>query len=137
VLEHGQVGLIPRGVGVVMNQFGLERAEETLDDSVVVAVAATAHAADDSVAGQKRLIFVAGLLHSPVAVVKQASRGPALGEGHLQRRGRQLGSQMIIRGPADDLSRTKIDDHRQIQPPLARGNVRDVRRPGLIRRRHP
>ena len=70
VFEQGQAGLVPRGVSVVVNQFGLKHAEEAFDDGVVVAVAGAAHAALDAVAGQQRLVLVAGKLHAPVAVMQ-------------------------------------------------------------------
>lgn len=35
ILEKSKAGRIPRGVGFVVDQLGLERAEETFDHSVV------------------------------------------------------------------------------------------------------
>src|SRR5687768_9004570 len=105
-----------------MDQLGLERSEEALDDGVVIAIAAAAHAARQTMPGQERLVLVAGVLHSPIAVMQEWSSGLAVREGHLQSRTRQLRTQMIICRPTDDLPRAQVDDRGQIQPALIRRN---------------
>ena len=51
-----------RGPERVVNELDLERGEETLRHCVVPAVAAPAHAADDPLAAEGRLVVAAGVL---------------------------------------------------------------------------
>ena len=69
VVEQCQAGVFPRGIGLVMNQFGLEGPEKTLDDGVVVSVARATHAGNQAVFGQQALVIIARVLHAAVAVV--------------------------------------------------------------------
>jgi hypothetical protein len=61
-----------------------------------------------------------------------AQRG-SQGNGHLQRPDRQIALHAVTDGPAYDAPRMQIEDHSQIEPPLAGPDVTDVAGPFLVR----
>jgi len=63
-------------------------------------------------------------------------RPPAEREGPIERREHQLAIDPRPRGPADHPTRIEIEHHGQVEPPLARGEIGEIGRPGLIGRRH-
>ena len=54
-------------------------------------------------------------------------------DGHLQRPDRQIPLHAVAYGPADNPPRMQVQDHSQIQPPLAGPDVADITRPFLVR----
>jgi len=58
-----------------------------------------------------------------------------VGERHLQRVGDKLGPHVIGHGPADDPARVRVEQHRQVEPPLPCRDIRDVAKPEAIRPR--
>ena len=59
-------------------------------------------------------------------------RAPAR-QGHPERVEREVVRDALVHRRADGEARTEIEDHRQIEPPLARRNVGDVGDPRLVR----
>jgi len=114
-------------------QFGLEGAKEAFHDRIVVTVAAPAHTALQTMILEKLLVLIAGVLYAAIAMMQQRPRRCTLQEGCLQGLADQVRSQMIRRGPADDLSRAEIDHGRQVQPALFDRDVSNIGCPGLIR----
>ena len=55
------------------------------------------------------------------------------GNGHPQRPDCQVTLHAVADGPADHSPQMQIEDHSQIQPPLAGPDVADVTRPLLVR----
>jgi hypothetical protein len=130
ILEQRLFRFLHVFVLLVMNQFAFERAEEALGDPVVVTVALTAHARFNSMIRKDLPILLAGILNSPIAVMQHPLRGPAMCQGHAEGSARELGSQVIRRGPTDDATRASIKNHRQVQPAFNGRDIRDV--DGLI-----
>src|SRR5208337_570752 len=60
-----------RGEGLSMDQAAFERAPEAFHHGVVVAVAAAAHAGNDSGLSQPLAISMAGVLDAPVGMMHQ------------------------------------------------------------------
>lgn len=71
--------------------FGLQAAEEALDDSVVPAVAASAHALNKATALQEGLERRAGVLDTLIGVEHHVSRPAARLPGAIQRSDDQIG----------------------------------------------
>jgi hypothetical protein len=53
---------------------------------------------------------------------------------HVERVQRQFSADALAHGPAHDETRAEIEDHRQVEPAFARGDVGDIRDPRHIRR---
>ena len=70
VLEHAQSNVLQSGVFLVIRPFMLERPEESLHDGVIIAAARAAHRAFDSKKLELRLISIAGVLATTVAVMQ-------------------------------------------------------------------
>src|SRR5215217_1160475 len=69
VLEERPPGCLPAREAGAMHKLVLEAAEEALHGRVVQAVPAPAHRAAQAVAGQDRLIGLAGVLHATDALL--------------------------------------------------------------------
>jgi hypothetical protein len=65
--------------------------------------------------------------------MQQAGIGVALGNGHVECIKDQLGAQMVGHRPADDPTRERAQDHRQVQPALACSLLGDVSHPQPVR----
>src|SRR6185436_8726567 len=99
----------------MIDQLRFQSAEEAFHDGVVVTVSSATHAALQAMSLQQVLVVIAGILHSPIAMMQQPRRRLTMQQRHPQGLAGEISSQMIGRGPADDLPRTEIDDRRQIQ----------------------
>jgi hypothetical protein len=113
VIEHGHLGLAVTGKPIA-ELFG-ERGEEGFGDGVVVALALTAHAADNSVPCEHHLIVVAGVGAAPIGVVQQPRLRTAALHRHLERLQRQPAIVDGTEGPADDEPREQVHDGGQIE----------------------
>src|SRR3990172_11071377 len=72
------------------DQLYLQRGEEALGDGVVPAVAFLAHARDEPVRRQERLVGAAGVLAAAIGVMQQPRTRPAIRERHPERRQREV-----------------------------------------------
>ena len=133
IREQVALGLVPGGVGPVVHQLGLQRVEEAFHRRVVQRVGPPAHGRGDACAVQRRLVVTASVLDAPVRVMYQPSAGPLALGGHQQRRGRQLGAQVVAHGPAHDFARVQVHDGGHVEPALASGDVGQVCQPDLVR----
>ena len=70
-----------------------------------------------------------------IGVMNRARVWATSGERHLERVDDQLGAEMVGHRPADDQPGEQVLDVREVQEPLPRRDVGDVRRPGLVRAR--
>src|SRR2546425_726454 len=123
----------PRAPGRVVDELDLQRGEEALSDGVVPAVAPPAHAADDPVLRQHPLVVAAGVLTAPIRMMQQAPRGTTASQRHPEGVEGEVVRDALAHRPADGEARAEIEDHRQVEPALARRDVRDVGDPRLIR----
>lgn len=71
VIEHIGTGFVTRDIVFAARPFGLQRREEAPHGSVVPAVAAAPHAADNAVVAQQALEILAGVLAALVRVLHQ------------------------------------------------------------------
>jgi len=122
------------GLERVVNELDLERGEETLRHCVVPAVAAPAHAADDPLAAEGRLVVAAGVLAPPVGVMQQPLARSAARQRHAEGVERELLGDPVAHRPADDAARVQVEDYRQVEPAFPGRNVRDVGHPDRIGR---
>jgi hypothetical protein len=68
VFKDSSFRFIPCPKLVPMNQFNLERVEETLRHGIIPAVALFTHTAGNLILGQQRLKVVTGILAAPVGM---------------------------------------------------------------------
>jgi hypothetical protein len=133
VLEDGGFGLVTRFPRSAPDQLGLDRLEEGLKGCVVITVAFSAHRRLEPMLTQDILVVVGAVLAAAIAVEDAAARRGSQGDGHLQRPDRQIPLHAVAYGPADDAPRMQVQDHSQIQPPLAGPDVADVTRSFQVR----
>src|ERR1041384_1290946 len=76
VVRHVCSELLDRGVAPLAQPLHLERGEEALDDSVVPVAPPPAHAADDGVMSEHRLVRGAGIQHPPIRMMQEAGTRP-------------------------------------------------------------
>jgi PAS domain-containing protein len=127
VLSHCLLDLPPRRPAPAIQEFPLQRREEALHHGVVVAVPASAHAADDPAGREQALVVGAGVLAAPIRVMQRG--GMMQGQGTPQRGARQRAIEPGTGGPADDSPRREIEQYREIEPALRGPAVRQVGRP--------
>src|SRR5438445_5357312 len=72
-------------------------------------------------------------LTAPIGMMEQPLRRVPARQGHPERVEREVVRDALVHRPADGEARTEIEDHRQVEPPLARRNVGDVGDPRLVR----
>lgn len=88
VVEHVPLRL---AVAVkVLTQLALDRREEALQDAVVVAVAAPAHAADDPARREDRLVVLTRVRAALVGVMEEPDAGTAPFQRHVEGRDREM-----------------------------------------------
>ena len=136
VLEDGGPGLASSDVVRAVDELGLERREEALRDGVVPAIALAAHAAVDAVFSKQLLIVPTGVLDAAVRVMEEPGLGPPGSQGHAQSVEGERAVDVRLDGPADDTPREQVQDGGEVHPTLSSPDVRDVRDPDLVGRRH-
>src|SRR5712692_7085546 len=139
VIEHFDVvEQLHLGIPVTFEalpKFALHGREEALHHRVVVAVAATTHAAGDAVLPEYRLIVLARVGASLVGMVQQTGIGAASLQRHFEGFDRQV---PVVDGadrPAHDESREQVKNRGQVE--LAAGPDQQLRRvayPALVGR---
>ena len=122
----------PGGPGRVVDQLDLEGREEALGDGVVPAIAPAAHTAGDPVLRQHPLVVAAGILTSAIRMMQQARRRAPAGQRQAERVEGEVVGDALAHRPADGEARAEIEDHRQVEPALARRDVGDVGHPRLV-----
>jgi hypothetical protein len=93
------------------------------------AFARPAHAQLNAPALQQRQVSVTGVFRPLVGVMQEIGLRVTAFECHVQRLFDETGIIAGSHGPANDHARVEIEDHCQVQPPLAGGYVRDIRYP--------
>lgn len=74
--------LIPRVIGLVVDELVLQGAEEALRHRVVIAVALPTHARRDAQVGESPLIQKRTVLRTLIGVMNEAGPNPPLAHGH-------------------------------------------------------
>jgi hypothetical protein len=130
VSDVRQRGVTAR-VDPLLDALLLQAAEEGLDHGIVPAVALAAHARLEVIGAAEAPPGVTTELHALIGVNDGAARPPL-----LYRRCQCVQDQFAVdrraSGPPDDLPGEQIDDDGEVEPPLPRPDVRDVRRPGRV-----
>ena len=103
IVKQRRPGAVPVGKGLMARPLVLHRAEKTLDDGMVVAVAFATHARDQPGRLQPRLGDPAGVLDPLITVMDQARHGPPMGQGHGQRVERELAVAALTQTPMGTL----------------------------------
>src|SRR5262249_55238560 len=118
----------------VIQPLGFQRVEETLDGRVVVAVAGTAHAADDPVAIEPVLILGARVRAATIAVVDQAPRRTAQTKGLVKGIQGESLRRAGCSGPPDHAAGARIEEDGKEEPALPRAYLRDIGEPEVVGR---
>ena len=135
VVKQITLGLLPCCVMLVEHTFVLQAVEEALHRCVIPAVTLAAHAGHHAVGSEQILIVVTAVLAATIRVVQEAGLGTAPEPRHAQRTDHELFGHTCVHRPAHNHACVQIHHHRQIQPAFAGRDIRDIDRPGLIRRR--
>src|SRR5687768_16277106 len=104
-LKHGRLRVLTGMEPLLMHQFILERAEEALDDGVVVTIALATHTAHQPMLSQQALVGHAGIEGPLIAVMNEPGSRTPLPQRHLQRLKRDVLIRFGTHRPADDASR--------------------------------
>jgi len=110
----------------------LEGVEKRLRRCVVPAVPLAAHALPYPVAARPAAKHVAAVLTAAVGMKDHPLRRPSAQHRHDQRLHHQVGLDPLAHRPAHYLAGVQVQDRAQVQPPLGRGNVGDVRHPDPV-----
>lgn len=130
--------LLGLGVGVedgAPYELGFDRLKERLDHGVVEAVSLARHGDTDAVAAQFGLVVHRAVLAAAVRMMNEPFGRTSHNDGPAQGCEREVAVQPVADRPADDTAGEQIDDHRQIEPPLARPDIGDVHTLFLVRGR--
>lgn len=124
--------LLPRVIRLVMNEFILQGAEETLRHGVVVTVPLPAHTRCDAESDEVLLIGNTTVLSPLIRVMDQSGTDTPLTDRHRQCGKRQLLIRLLPHRPADDPSGTEIQQHRHIEPARAGRDHGDIPDPDAV-----
>ena len=119
-------------VALVMNQLGLERSKEALDNSVVPSIARAAHARHQAVSQEFLTVNCAGVRSTAIGVMDHARRGFPRRERTLKSRERERRVVGRAGRPTDHAARKQVEHDCQIQPAFARVHVGHVGHPRLV-----
>ena len=111
---------------MAIDQFPFETAPEAFHGGVVVAVAAAAHARNDSGLSQSLPIVATGVLDALIGVMQQGSGGPALGQSHVQCRQGQCRVQRIAHRPAHTAAAAPIQNPGHVKETFLGFHIGDV-----------
>jgi len=133
VRETGGLHVGMGGVLDAMHPLVLEAVEPAFRRCVVPAVDLPAHRAGHAVFLELVLEGVARILAAAVGMMQPRCR--SLPEpGHGQRIRGDVRRHARFQGPAHDLAVEQVENDGQVEPAFVRPQIRDVRRPRLIRR---
>ena len=110
----------------MVDELGFQRCKEALHDSVVPAVAATAHRAFDAVGIEQAPVVGRRVLTAAVRVMHQQLGPRPVGQSHTQGVQREFPGDAIRHRPSDHPARVQVEHHRQVQPATARPHVGHV-----------
>jgi hypothetical protein len=122
-IVQGQLAVL---VDMLLDPFLLQTAEEGLRDRIVPAVPLPAHARLQMMRAIEAPPDVAAELGTLIRMNHRAA-GTSPAHGHQHGVEDELAVNRRSRRPADDLAREQIQDDGQVEPPLPRPNVGDIR----------
>lgn len=126
-------GLVPALEDGAPAEFALDGLEEGFDHGIVEAISCAGHRDQNAVLFQLGLIVDGAVLAAAVGVVNEPDGRAPRGDGPSQRRERQLFMEAIAGRPPHNAPSEQIDGDSQIQPTLARPDIRDIGTPLLVR----
>ena len=132
VFEDCQLGGAAGGPGPLPQELGLDRFEEGLDRSVVVAIPGSTHRYPEAMLAQNLLIIVGTILATAIRMVDAALGWSPQRKGHVQRPDRQVAFHPVADSPADHSPGMQIKYDSQIEPTFTRPYIADVPRPFLV-----
>src|SRR5512137_1193198 len=133
VFEDIGPSLLPGLVTDPMHLLNLQGMEEAFHGSIVITVALLAHATEEAVLVQERLIVQRGILAAPIGVEDQPRYGTAPEDGHGQGGYHQRPGDPLAHRPAHHGSRVQIQHYRQVEPAFTGPEVGYIRYPLLVR----
>src|SRR4030065_2520845 len=115
-LEHGMAGFLGRTEGSTIEEFTLQSGEETLTQSVVVAISERSHRRANAGLATTLPEGQRGVLATVIRVVDDAMGVPLM-DGHVQSLQHQFGAQVSGHGPTYHSAAPGVQYHRQVQEP--------------------
>src|SRR5260370_783025 len=134
IFEAGSLHFGMRSVTHAMKPLVLETVKPALRGGVVPAVAFPAHRAGHAIFLEFLLKRVAGVLTAPIRVMHDAWGRSAAKPGHRQRVRHDVCRHARLERPANHLAVEQVQNDGEVQPAFVGPQVRDVRRPDLVRR---
>jgi hypothetical protein len=110
----------------------LQCGKPTLSRRIVVAVSRGAHARQDLPGSQHPLIVTTGILAAAIRVVDEPRTGSTATRCHTQGGQNEMATPVIANRPADNETRVKVDDNRQVEPTFPSCHIRDIGTPFLV-----
>src|SRR3954470_7574444 len=99
------------GIVALVDEFGFQRAEETLHRRIVPAIALAAHRLRDGGGLQDLAVVASGILAAAIGVMHETRRGAAPLDRHGQRGYGKFGTHMIAHRPANNFAGEQVEDH--------------------------
>src|SRR5580704_10622664 len=121
-------GFLSRRVNRPVDPLYFQRCIERLSERIVIADAGPAYRLADSQPGENRSELGRSVIAAAVRVKDRALRQHEIAGSHLDGRGDQRGTVIVVHRPADDLACRAVDDGREVNPSFPRryiGNVTD------------
>ena len=132
VFEDRRPTLRSGSIPLEIHLLGFEGIKKRFGHRIVVAIARATHALDEAPFLQLDSKGRAGILATAIRVKDHPPSGLGALTRHSQGLLYQRFGEIRLHRPADNLSRKQIHDDTQIQPPLVRPDIRDIRHPGLV-----
>ena len=121
-VASGVVAGVPDGGA----DLGLEGGEEGLGDRIIEARSGSASRRADAVTGERGAEQSGAVLRPAIGVKDRVVAGQAASDGEVEGVADQVGTHVVGHRVPDDLAVVQVDDRGQVEPPLPRGQVRDV-----------
>src|SRR6195952_3121856 len=122
--------------GLMIEHLAFDRREKALSNSVVPAVALTAHARSHRVVRECFAVVETGINAAAVGVMQQLRMRPPASRGAFKSFQCELAVVVCAGCPTNDTSRAQVQNCREVKPSLMRPNVRDVCDPCGVWLRH-
>jgi len=136
LIEDRHPGVVPADEVAVMHQLVLQVGEESLGHRVVIGALLAVQAGSNTGSVQSVAIGARRVRCAPVGVMDQPRPWPTWVKRQVKCREDQRLTRLTLHRPPDDPARTEIQQHRQMQPTLARADEGHVTDPGPVRDRN-
>ena len=119
-------------IAFMLNQFGFHNPEKRLGYGIVPTVFLARHALDKSIFIELFAKIAACILNPTIRMKNEPFARTTSSDRSLQRRDHHVMAQRAAQRPADHQTGEQVDDHRQVQPTRAGGQIRNIRGPHFV-----